>query len=156
MNIAAAWCLQNNYELEQGLEWAKSATAANGFGDSASFPALTTKALLLEKLGRAEEAKMVMQNALPFGNMGQLNQYGRQLLAAKRNKEALEVFQLNHNKNPNQLVTLVGLARGLSAKGDYAAALEFAVKALPLAPNEQAAQAIQVMIDKLKAGRDIN
>ena len=48
------------------------------------------------------------------------------------------------------------MARGLSANGEYAKALEFANKALPLAPNDQTKMAIQTMIDKLKTGTDIN
>jgi hypothetical protein len=48
------------------------------------------------------------------------------------------------------------MARGLSANGDYAKALDFANKALPMAPNDQSKAAVQGMIDKLKAGKDIN
>ena len=48
------------------------------------------------------------------------------------------------------------MARGLSANGEYAKALEFADKALPLAPNESNKQAVEAMIEKLKAGKDVN
>ena len=68
----------------------------------------------------------------------------------------MEVFQFNYNKNPDQFITLVGMARGLSAIGDGPKALEYANKALPLAPNDANKQAVQGMIDKLKAGKDIN
>jgi hypothetical protein len=34
--------------------------------------------------------------------------------------------------------------------------MEFANKALPLAPNDANKQAVQAMIEKLKAGKDIN
>ena len=93
---------------------------------------------------------------MPFGSVGQLQQFGRQLLTAKNPKAALEVFQFNYNKNPDQFITLIGMARGLSANGEYAKALEFANKALQLAPNDDNKQAVQIMIDKLKAGKDIN
>lgn len=48
------------------------------------------------------------------------------------------------------------MARGVSADGEYAEALEFANKALPFAPNDTNKQAVQATIDKLKAGKDIN
>jgi hypothetical protein len=48
------------------------------------------------------------------------------------------------------------MARGLSADGEYAKALDLANKALQIAPNESSRQAVQAMIEKLKAGRDIN
>jgi len=156
LNIAASWTLQNNYQLEKGLEWATMATGSNFPGDPTSFPALSTKAGILDKLGKADEAAAVIKSALPFGSVVQLQQLGRQLLAAKKTQAALEVFQFNYAKNPNQFAALVGMARGLSATGEYAKALEFANKALPLAPNDANKQAVQAMIEKLKAGKDIN
>jgi len=156
LNIAAGWTLQNDYQLEKGLEWATLATSPKFPGDPTSFPALSTKAAILDKLGRTEEAAAVIKSALPFGNVGELQQLGRQLLTAKKPQAALEVFQFNYNKNPNQFTALMGMARGLSANGEYAKALEFANKALPLAPNDSGKQAVQAMIEKLKAGKDIN
>lgn len=156
LNIAASWTLQNNYQLERGLEWATMATRPSFPGDPTSFPALSTKALILDKLGKSDEAAAVIKTALPFGNVGQLQQFGRQLLAAKNLKAAMEVFQFSYDKNPNQFAALIGMARGLSANGEYAKALDFANKALPLAPNDANKQAVQSMIEKLKAGKDIN
>jgi tetratricopeptide (TPR) repeat protein len=156
LNIAANWCLQNNYQLDRALEWATLATAPNFPGNPASFAALTTRAAILDKLGKTDEATAVIRKALPFGNMNQLQQLGRQLITAKKPKVAVEVFQFNYNKNPDQFITLVGMARGMSANGDATKALEFANKALPLAPNDTNKQAIQEMIDKLKSGKDIN
>jgi tetratricopeptide (TPR) repeat protein len=156
LNIAAGWTLQNNYQLEKGLEWATLATSPKFPGDPTSFPALATKALILDKLGKADEAAAAVKTALPFGSVAELQQFGRQLLAAKKPQAALEVFRFNYNKNPNQFAALTGMARGLSANGEYAKALEFANKALPLAPNDSAKQAVQAMVEKLKAGRDIN
>jgi tetratricopeptide (TPR) repeat protein len=154
LNIAANWCLTNNYELEKGLEWIDF--AVNTFNGSQKFPILATKAQLLEKLGKSDEAAAIMKQALPIGNMNELHQYGRQLMALKKPKEALEVFQMNYDKNPNQFTTLMGMTRGLSANGNYAKALEFAMKALPLAPNDPNKQAVQAMIEKLKMSKDIN
>jgi tetratricopeptide (TPR) repeat protein len=156
LNIAAGWTLQNDYQLEKGLEWATLATSPKFPGNPNSFPALATRALILDKLGKSDEAAAVIKTALPFGSINELQQFGRQLLAAKKPQAALEVFQFNYNKNPNQFTTLTGMARGLSANGEYAKALDFANKALRLVPNVSAKQAVQAMIEKLKAGRDIN
>jgi hypothetical protein len=156
LNIAASWTLQNNYQLEKGLEWATMATNPGFPGDPTSFPALLTKALILDKLGKSVEAAAAVKSALPFGNAGQLQQLGRQLLTAKKPQAAMEVFQFNYDKNPNQFAALIGMARGLSANGEYAKALEFANKALPLAPNDANKKAVEAMIEKLKAGKDIN
>lgn len=154
LNVAATWCLTNNYQLEKGLEWIEFAIST--FNGGQKFPVLATKAQLLEKLGKPTEAAAIMKQALPLGNMLEVHQYGRQLLTLKKPKEALAVFQMNYDKNPTQFTTILGMTRALSANGNYEKALEFAMKALPLAPNEQNKQAVQTMIDKLKAGKDVN
>ncbi len=156
LNLAAAWTLQNNYQLEKGLEWAMLATGSGFPGDATSFAALSTRAALLGKLGKQDEAAAVMKAAVANGNPGQLLQYGRQLLAANKGKEALSVFEMNYQKNPGSFAALTGMARGWSANGDYLKALGFARQALPLAPNAAARQAVELMIEKLTAGKDVN
>ena len=68
----------------------------------------------------------------------------------------MEVFEFNFKKHPDHFITLTGMARGLSANGEYSKALEYATKALPLSPNDTNKQSVQAMIEKLKAGKDIN
>ena len=152
---AANWCLQRNVNLEEALLWADSATAPT-FEGSKSFRAASTKAQLLEKLGRSNEAATVMKNALPNATMNEVHQYGRALLTQKKNKEALEVFKSNFEKYPNQFTTLMGLVRGYSGNGDYTNALKYANQALPLAPDAANKNNVNTMIDKLKAGKDVN
>ena len=156
LTIAASWALQNNYQLETALAWATQASGNQFPGDPNSFPALSTKAAILDKLGRSTEAAAVAKAALPLGTMAELQTFGRLLLTAGKPQAALDIFEFNYNKNPDQFVTLVGMARGLSATGSYSKALEFATKAFPLAPNDANKRAVQAMIDKLKAGKDIN
>ena len=152
---AANWCLQRNVNLEEALMWADSATSP-GFEGAKSFRAASTKAQLLDKLGRGSEASVVMKNALPNASMGEIHQYGRTLLTQKKSKEALEVFKSNYAKNPNQFTTLMGLVRGYSANADYTNALKYANQALPLAPDINNKNNVMTMIDKLKAGKDVN
>ena len=63
LNIAASWTLQNDYQLEKGLEWATLATSPKFPGDPTAFPALATKALILDKLGKSGEAAAVIKTA---------------------------------------------------------------------------------------------
>jgi tetratricopeptide (TPR) repeat protein len=156
LNLAASWALQNNYELENALAWTNTATGNAFPGNPAFFPALSTKAAILDKLGRSGEAAATIKAALPFGTMAELQQLGKQLISASKPKEALEVFQFNYTKNGDQFITLTGMARGLSANGDYTNALQYGTKALSLAPNEASRQSVQKMVDKLKADEDIN
>jgi tetratricopeptide (TPR) repeat protein len=152
---AAGWCLQRDVNIPEALMWADSATSP-GFEGNKSFRAASTKAQLLEKIGRGTEASAVMKNALPNATMNEIHQYGRTLLTQKKNKEALEIFRSNFDKYPNQYTTLMGLVRGHSANGDYKNALKYANQALPLAPDANNKNNVSAMIDKLKAGKDVN
>jgi tetratricopeptide (TPR) repeat protein len=152
---AAQWCLQHNTNLDQALQWADSASGQT-FGGATIFQPKSTKAQILYKLGRTAEGDALMKEALPLANMQELHQYGRSLLAQKKPKDALDVFQMNYKKNPNQFTTLVGLTRGYSANADYKNALKYAQLALPLAPNTMNKNNVEGMIDKLKKGQDVN
>lgn len=156
LTIAANWTLQNNYQLEQGLAWATLASSSSFPGDPTSFNAAVTKALILDKLGRNTDFAKAIKSALPLGNNNQLFQLGRQLIGNKKSTEAMEVFQFNYDRYPNQFISLVGMARGLSATGRYEEGLKYANQALPLAPNDAGKQAVTGMIEKLKQGKDIN
>ena len=152
---AAQWCLDRNVNLNEALLWADSASSGT-FGGDRSFQAASTKAQILEKLGRKDEAAIVMKNALPNASMFEMHGYGRSLINQKKPKEALEVFKSNFDKNPNQFTTLMGLVRGYSANGDYKNALKYATQALPLAPDTNNKNNVTTMIEKLKTGKDVN
>ena len=151
---AAQWCADHNTNLEEALLWADTATNPNVLGNK-NFTTLSTKAAVLGKLGRMDEARAIMQQAVPLGSMLEIHQYARFLLQLKKTKEALQVFQTNFDKNPNQFTTLFGLARGYSGVGDYKKALEFAEKALPLADGINKSN-VERSIALLKEGKDIN
>ena len=154
-NQAAAWCVQRGVNLEEALLWADSATSRN-FGGDRSFTAWSTKAQILEKLNRGWEADSIMKKTTAFASMNEIHQYARQLLQQKKNKEALEIFKTNFQKNPNQFTTLMGLVRGHSANGEFKNALKYANQALALAPDTNNKNNVMTMIEKLKAGQDAN
>jgi len=152
---AAQFTANRNVNLEEGLKWANQSISEPFIGQP-NFVTLSTKATILSKLGRTAEADSIMRQALPMGNMQDLHGYARLLIQQKKMKEALEVFQINHKKNPNQFTTLVGLTRGYSANGDYKTALKYAEMALPLSPPGANKSNVESMIDKLKKGQDVN
>ena len=70
--------------------------------------------------------------------------------------EALEIFKFNTEKHKDTWPVNYGMARGLSAKGDYKGALKYLTKALENAPGKPQKDAVQANIEKLKKGEDIN
>ena len=113
---AANWCIRNDYKLDQALEWMDRAIYFRVMGEK-NFRSLSTKANVLMKMKRTEEAKKVMAEALPLGTMTDVHFYGRQLLNMNEVDEAFKVFKGNFDKYPNQYTTSVGMGRAYSAKG---------------------------------------
>lgn len=152
---AANFCVENNVNLPEALEWADYGISGVFIGQK-NFQTLSAKANVLRKMGKTTEAEEIMKQALPLAPMNDLHQYARGLLRQKRYKDAYELFKMNYDKNPNEFTTLVGMARGYSAMGDYKTALEFAEKALVKAPDAGNKASLSDMISKLKEGKDVN
>jgi hypothetical protein len=153
---ASQFCVAENTHLDQALEWAEIAVSKPFIGE-VNFTTLSNKAQVLEKMGRREEADKAMQTAVRHASATplDLHQYGRRLLAEKKNKEALEIFRLNNERNGEQWPVHVGLARGYAANGDPKQALEHARKALVQAPDALNRQSLEAMVAALEAGRPI-
>jgi tetratricopeptide (TPR) repeat protein len=154
-NQAAQWCAQNNTNLEQGLQWADSATSPT-FGGNTQFQTYATKAQLLTLLGRGDEASALIKANMQYASMQDIHYYARLLITQKKPKEAFDLFKANLAKYPKQFTTLVGMARGYSAIGDYKTALKYAQQAQPIAPDNLNKQGVETAISKLKEGKDMN
>ena len=156
-DAAAQYCIQANTHLDQALEWADAAINRLYIGQK-NFDTLSTKALVLTKLGRDSEADQLMQEALrlPGTTPVDIHQYGRQLLAAKKVDQAMAVFKYNAERNGDAWPVHVGLARGYSATGDLKQALEHAHKALAQAPSEPERQSLEAMIKTLSENKPIS
>jgi tetratricopeptide (TPR) repeat protein len=126
------------------------------FGGSQIFQAWSTKAAILDSLGRNTEAGEVMKKALPYGDVNELYFYARSLTRQKKGKEAFEIFKINYDKHPNLFLTNAGMARGYSAIGDYKKALSYAQKARVQAPGKPNQDILDKMITKLQDGKDVN
>jgi hypothetical protein len=137
---AAQFCASNKINLEEALVWANKAIEEPFRGavvGRRDYTTLRAKADVLQALNRQSEADTVMQEALrlPGTNPYEINAYGSSLLAAGRKDKAMEVFQLNRQRYPDdQFVTYVGLARGYTALNNKAKAIEsweFALQHVP-------------------------
>jgi hypothetical protein len=136
LEAAAQWCADNEVNYEEALNWINSATNPQ-LGGRNSFNSLSTKAKILNKMGRNKEAGDAMNAAMEAATVLDLHNYGRRLLRDKKLPEVLAVFQKNYDKNKGAWPTNAGLMRVYSAMGDYKNALEYAKAALAQAPDEQ-------------------
>lgn len=152
---AASFCLQNNYELEQGFAWAQRAIAPS-FPGERNFQSLSTYASYLTKQNKPGEADVIMKEAITLGTAQQVNTYARTLLTQKRTQEAVDIYKTNYTKYPNTFATNFGMIRAHAALGDNKKAIEFAKLALPQAPNPQQKGIVEKMIKDLEEGKPIN
>jgi tetratricopeptide (TPR) repeat protein len=152
LQAAAAWCLQNNTNYDEALNWINSAADPN-LGGLKTFRVLSTKAGLLAKLNRKAEADSIMAVAVENGNAIEMHSYGRQLMTEKKPNEAMVVFEKNFKKYKGAWPTHVGMMRGLSATGNLKKALEHAKLALAQAPDEENRKRLQQAIQQLSEGR---
>ncbi len=152
---AANYCIQNNIALDEALAWMDRAIYFRIMGEK-NFRTLSTKAAVLMKMNRIDEAKKVMEEALPLGNMLDVHFYGRQLLSMKQVDAAMNVYKMNFEKYPKQFTTNVGMGRAYSAKGDFKKALTYMTAALPQAPDEGNKAHVEGMIKRLQENQDIN
>ncbi|HET9486692.1 MAG TPA: hypothetical protein VFO54_04635, partial [Chryseosolibacter sp.] len=120
------------------------------------FRTLSTKATVLMKMNRLQEAKRVMEEALPYGNVTDLHYYARTLVNMKQAEEAFKIFKLNYEKYPNLFTTNVGMGRGYAAMGDYKKALTYMKAALPQAPDDGNKTHVAGMIKRLEERQDVN
>jgi len=153
-DAAAQYCVQANTHLEDALAWADLAINMP-FAGRTDFDTLSTKAQVLLKMGRDADADALMQVAVHHATAtaAGIHQYGRQLLAAKKNQEALAIFKLNAERNGDAWPVNVGLARGYMAVGDYKMALEYAKKAVAQAPDPVNKKNLESMAKTLEEGK---
>jgi tetratricopeptide (TPR) repeat protein len=156
-NDAANYCVMNKTNLDEALKWSDNAINLPGIGQE-NFTSLSTKAQVLDALGRKEESSALMQKAInhPTASALQVHFYGRQLIGQGKKDEALKVFQQNAKMHPNQWPVNVGLARGYSGVGDYKNALKYAKLAYAEAPDEGNKNSLKAAIEKLEKGQDMN
>ena len=98
---AANFCVQNNFHLDQALVWSDAAISMPFVGQE-NATTLSTKSTVLQKMGKEAEAKEYLTKAINHSTAqpGMLHNYGRQLLTEGKHDEALEIFELNAERNP--------------------------------------------------------
>lgn len=131
-NAAAQYCIQNSTNLEEGMAWAQQAVNRGN-----NFTTLSTQSTLLGLNGKEEKAKEIMASALTSATNAELNTYSYQLLNTNRQDEAIKMFKLNTERNPNDPNAWDSYGEGLAtrnAAGDKKEAIKAFKKSLSLNP----------------------
>ena len=152
---AAGYALNNGGDLDEALGWIEGAIAGQFFSQK-TFNNLNIKSRILTKQGKTAEADKVMEEALAMGTVFEIHGYGRQLIGQGQKDKALAVFKKNAKMYKGAWPVDYGMARALSATGDYKTALKHLKVAQGRAPSQAEKDNVAANIAKLENGEDIN
>lgn len=155
---AVNFCVKNNVNLKEALKWADYAINREWFGTK-NYATLSAKASVLQKLGRNKEADALKKEAIKMATATEVYREGMTLLGARKNKEALKMFQFNASKFPNEVFRVnIGLAKGYKATGNKKKAIKYLETALKNMPKTIDYQYFRPRFEKelkeLKASKD--
>ena len=133
-NQIATYAFTNNYNLDKASTWVD-----RSIGINKNLTNLMTKSLILESMGKSQEAEKIKKEAyaIPGIDEAQINALGYQLMGIGKTEEALKVFEKNTVDHPDSWNAWDSLAEGLLTKGDKVKAKQLYEKALGMAPDNQ-------------------
>jgi tetratricopeptide (TPR) repeat protein len=153
MQMAANYCLAHNINIDEAIGWADR--SINSYFGEKNFSTLSTYAGLMEKKGMKAKADSVMQKAYPLATTLQLYSYGRGLENQDRKAEAIVVYKISYDKNPDDLYSLMAMTRGYFLQGKNKEALKYANQALTFAKDTYFKNYAEEVIVSLKDGKPI-
>jgi tetratricopeptide (TPR) repeat protein len=144
-NQAAAYCLQNDINLDEGMKWADKSISI-----SKTFSNLRVKAGLLNKLGKTEEASKLIDAAWKVATENEINLLGYQYLNVQNYDKAIETFKMNIEKHPDSWNVYDSLAEAYAKSGNKELALRNYEKALNMTDDQVQKDRITKTIQSLQ------
>jgi tetratricopeptide (TPR) repeat protein len=126
------YCYVNTIDLDQGLKWAERSISI-----TQNVANTYTKALILADLDKGLESAELKKEAFVDALEVDVNNLGYQLLNGGKIDDAIEVFNKNTELYPNSWNAWDSLAEGYMNKGDKQLAIQYYIKALGMAPENQ-------------------
>lgn len=159
LNTAAKYCLDNDLDPEQGLEWVDRGILYFG----GNFPLYNTKAELLEKMDKAEEADALRKKALAVGTVRDIFGYGNTLVNSGEVEKGFEIMKKNYDKfyalgyedQLDEAMVNLGMAMAYAGKKDLEKALKYGNIGVEKAPPKLKAAA-EAFVTRLEAGSASN
>jgi tetratricopeptide (TPR) repeat protein len=145
-NQAANFCLQNDVNLDEAMQWVNRSIAMNE-----NFNNLRVKAGLLEKQGQQAGADELMEKGLNIATEAELNLYGYQLIGAGELDKAIGIFKLNIERHPDSWNVYDSLGEAYAQKGETKLAIEYYQKALDMVKLDNQKKRIEDILKGLQA-----
>jgi tetratricopeptide (TPR) repeat protein len=142
---AAAYWAKNGGPLDEALKFADRSIQMR-----AQFANLMTRAQILDKLNKPNDAKDTRAKAMAVASENDLNLYGYGLMNDKKMDEALGVFKSIVDKYPESWNARDSLGEALATKGDKAGAIASYEKALAMVKDPVQKKRIEGVLKGLK------
>lgn len=147
---SANYLLAEKTDLDEALKYCGTSVKLEN-----RYENLMTESLVLDAMGRKDEAITARNQALDKATVDQYYGYALQLQAQGKSEEAFTVYRNLAKKYPDHWRAHAAMARVYSSQGDYDKALKEASAALPGAPDP-IKPTLQGFIKKLQDKQDIN
>ena len=144
-NQAAAYCLLNDYNIDQAIKWSDRSIGINKNGSN-----LWIKSMLMDKTGNTQESKNLKSEALTIATEAEINTLGYQFLFANHVDNAIELFENNIKAHPDSWNVYDSLGEALAVKGDKENAEKNYEKALEMVKDEGNKKRINSILNDLK------
>jgi tetratricopeptide (TPR) repeat protein len=130
-NQAATYAFQNNFNLDEALEWSDRSVNINR-----NFQNMWTKANLLEKKGNTSEVESLRKDAMEIATEADINTLGYQYLFSEQVDKAIDLFEKNVKDYPESWNVYDSLGEGYATKGETKLAKEYYQKAYDMVTDE--------------------
>jgi len=147
---AANWCLQNDTNLVQALQWVNYSISFNRM-----FENVKVKSQLLMALEKTEEADAALEEAMPLASVSDLYWYSLELVNEGKKQEAMKVASHSLKGHKADWTANFGMARVYSAQGDLKKALYYVKKAEKYCEPERSKAYLEGQRIKLENGEAI-
>jgi hypothetical protein len=128
---AAQYCLNAHTNETEAMKWIDVSIKNNK-----NFQNLMVKSQLLLQTGNKPESNKVMEEAIKLADANQINIMGYQLMGLGKTKRAIEIFQVNVKRNPNDANAYDSLGEAYKKNGDKELAIKNFKKSLSLNPPD--------------------
>lgn len=146
----ARFSLNNGGDLNEALTWINGAISGN-FYSQKTFQNLAIKGQILNKMGKTDDYKVLMNEAAGLANTRQLNALGYQMLNAKDHDNAIKFFKMNVANNPKNPNCYDSLGEAYKTVGDRKNAIKNLKKALSLNPPANVKANSEKLLGELNA-----
>ncbi|KPM46676.1 DUF2911 domain-containing protein [Jiulongibacter sediminis] len=121
---------------DKALEWIEVPISGNRRFAKKTFRSLFLKSRILEAKGDSTKALAVIEEIIPIADNSELNQLGYEMLRRGDTAKAVEIFELNANKHPDDPNVHDSLGEGYMNNGQKEKAIKSFKKSLSMNPPD--------------------